>query len=309
MNRRLALSIALGALFAGRAAFAQEVTIGYQGLPYKASGETNTGIQVSDGVLLHAGIGAEIGYDTNVFYAATDAVGATIIRVMPYAELTNATRTGAASNMFTFDIRAGLQYRRYESDNALIQQDFARRLDAQRRAAAELRWRPIRVWFRRRLRQDRGPALREWRRDHRSRAVDPQQQPGVTGRALVSGGRSADQPPPLHQHGRHLRRRLGLFVRQRDDEHAHARRRVEMAPQDGDLRECTAELRRLSQQHHQSRHQSGSPIRIRCGWSAGLARPPDREDLGRPLRSGTSTVSTVARVARRRASGAAPSPT
>ena len=46
-----------------------EVTIGYQGLPYKASGESNTGIQVSEGVLMHVGAGAEAGYDTNVFYA------------------------------------------------------------------------------------------------------------------------------------------------------------------------------------------------------------------------------------------------
>ena len=41
-----------------------EVTIGYQGLPYKASGESQTGIQVSDGVLMHVGAGAEAGYDT-----------------------------------------------------------------------------------------------------------------------------------------------------------------------------------------------------------------------------------------------------
>ncbi len=69
MNRRLALSIGLGALLVGRIASAQDVTIGYQGLPYKASGENNTGIQITDGVLLHSGIGAEAGYDTNVFYA------------------------------------------------------------------------------------------------------------------------------------------------------------------------------------------------------------------------------------------------
>ena len=78
MNRRLLLWTFLGATMAARArerAEGQaEVTIGYQGLPYKASGETNTGIQVSDGVLLHVGAGAEAGYDCNVFYAnSTDA--------------------------------------------------------------------------------------------------------------------------------------------------------------------------------------------------------------------------------------------
>ena len=45
-----------------------EVTIGYQGLPYKAPGESKTGIQLSDGVLMHVGAGAEAGYDSNVFY-------------------------------------------------------------------------------------------------------------------------------------------------------------------------------------------------------------------------------------------------
>ena len=72
MNRRLAQWVPLVAtLLVARAAHGQsaaEVTIGYQGLPYKASGESNTGIQVSDGVLLHVGAGAEAGYDTNVFY-------------------------------------------------------------------------------------------------------------------------------------------------------------------------------------------------------------------------------------------------
>jgi hypothetical protein len=116
MNRRLAVSIGLGALLAGRIASAQvteEVTIGYQGLPYKSTGESNTGIQISDGVLLHTGLGVEFGYDSNVFYSHTDQIGSSILRVMPYLELTNATRTGPVSKEVTFDARAGLQYRHY----------------------------------------------------------------------------------------------------------------------------------------------------------------------------------------------------
>jgi len=113
MNRRLALSIVVGALLAGRIASAQEVTIGYAGLPAKSSGESNTGIQIADGVLLHAGIGVEAGYDTNVFYAPTNTISSSIFRFMPYAELTNATRTGPASKELSFDAHAGLQYRHY----------------------------------------------------------------------------------------------------------------------------------------------------------------------------------------------------
>ena len=122
MNRRLALSIALGALLAGRVALAQEeVTIGYQGLPYKSSGESNTGIQVADGVLLHSGVGVEAGYDSNVFYADQNPEGSSLIRVMPFLDLSNATRNGPAAKTLTFDIRGGLLYRHYFSDAQDIQ--------------------------------------------------------------------------------------------------------------------------------------------------------------------------------------------
>src|SRR6478752_2289360 len=126
MNRRLALWTALvGTLLVARAARAQEVTIGYQGLPYKMSGETNTGIQVAEGVLLHVGAGAEAGYDSNVFYSNTAEVSSPIVRTSLFGEMTNATRTGATTRM-TFDLRAGVTYRRYESDNVVSTngQDF-----------------------------------------------------------------------------------------------------------------------------------------------------------------------------------------
>src|SRR5262245_31025305 len=111
MNRRLLLWTFLGATLAASTASAQqgqgEVTIGYQGLPYKPSGESQTGIQVSEGVLLHVGAGAEAGYDSNVFYAETDPQGSAIIRTSVFGDLSNATRTGAASRL-SFDLRAGV---------------------------------------------------------------------------------------------------------------------------------------------------------------------------------------------------------
>src|SRR6478752_1800490 len=114
MNRRLALWIVLIATSIGaRAARAQsaggqaEVTIGYQGLPYKASGESNTGVQVSEGVLLHVGAGAEAGYDTNVFYQDQTPISSALIRTSVFGDLSNATRTGAAGRV-SFDLRAGV---------------------------------------------------------------------------------------------------------------------------------------------------------------------------------------------------------
>jgi len=126
MNRRLALCIALAATAIARGALAQssgqgEVTIGYQGLPYKSSGENNTGIQVSEGVLLHVGAGAEAGYDSNVFYGESGTeVGSPLIRIGMFGDMSNATRTGAAGRLL-FDLRAGVTYRRYQSDNANVQ--------------------------------------------------------------------------------------------------------------------------------------------------------------------------------------------
>jgi hypothetical protein len=126
MNRRLALWVPLVAtLLVAGVARAQnggqaEVTIGYQGLPYKASGESNTGIQVSDGVLLHVGAGAEAGYDTNVFYANAGAIASPMIRTSVFGDLSNATRTGAAGRI-SFDARAGVVYRRYQSDDAAVE--------------------------------------------------------------------------------------------------------------------------------------------------------------------------------------------
>jgi len=132
MNRRLALSIALlASTMASRLAFAQgltagqgEVTIGYQGLPYKSSGESNTGIQVSDGVLLHVGAGAEAGYDSNVFYQNTNEVSSPILRVALFGDMSNATRTAAATRV-SFDVRAGVTYRRYQSDNVGVNDNNA----------------------------------------------------------------------------------------------------------------------------------------------------------------------------------------
>jgi len=126
MNRRLALCIALAATAIARGALAQssgqgEVTIGYQGLPYKSSGESNTGIQVSEGVLLHVGAGAEAGYDSNVFYGESGTeVASPMIRVSLFGDMSNASRTGQVGRLL-FDVRAGVTYRRYQSDNTDVQ--------------------------------------------------------------------------------------------------------------------------------------------------------------------------------------------
>jgi len=123
MNRRLALIAALIAFMSARRATAQqgpapgaEVTVGYQGLPYKSSSESNTGINIAEGMLLHVGAGVEAGYDSNVFYSSSSDTGGVIssgiIRVTTFGEITNSTRdlSGVPPSV-VYSLRAGLVYR------------------------------------------------------------------------------------------------------------------------------------------------------------------------------------------------------
>jgi hypothetical protein len=120
MNRRLALIIGFGVLLGSRVAAAQAVAIGYQGLPYKAGHEA-TGINLGEGVMLHLGLGAEAGYDSNVYYGSTSAaapiVSSAMIRTTAFAEINNGTLGGGAPTGLTYSARAGLTYRRYTQDD------------------------------------------------------------------------------------------------------------------------------------------------------------------------------------------------
>src|SRR5262245_16084850 len=118
MNRRLALTVGMGALLGARVAAAQvpEIRIGYQGLPVKPAAETPNGIQLAEGVMMHVGLGAESGYDTNVFYQDTNRTASGLVRATAYASIGNATRATAPGSM-SFGAGAGLVYRRYLNDS------------------------------------------------------------------------------------------------------------------------------------------------------------------------------------------------
>jgi hypothetical protein len=91
--------------------------IGYGGLPGRAPQGAPTGLQMGDSAILHAGIGAEAGYDTNVFYDNEGgAQGAGILRILPFLELTNTTRTGEVPSGHYYDLAASLLYREYLSN-------------------------------------------------------------------------------------------------------------------------------------------------------------------------------------------------
>jgi hypothetical protein len=130
MNRRLGLTVGFCALLCARVASAQvgsaaggDAAIGYMGLPQKAAAEAPNGIQIADGVIMHVGAGAESGYDTNVFYqdkSSTNYLGSGILRATGFAQIGNASRTGQVPAGMAFTAGAGLQYRRYLSDDPAL---------------------------------------------------------------------------------------------------------------------------------------------------------------------------------------------
>ena len=178
------------------------MTIGYQGLPYKASGESQTGIQVSDGVLLHVGAGAEAGYDTNVFYSdSAIRSGRRSSARQLFADSPTRPAPGAASRIVLRRCarasRTGATSRTTRTCEQLSATPGCRR----RGLALERGRRPVRLRHRRHVRPPRGSALQR----RRSAGSDhPLQQPGVGRRALGAGRRSADRDAALHEHGRHL---------------------------------------------------------------------------------------------------------
>jgi hypothetical protein len=80
------------------------------------------GLLLSDGALLHAGVTAEGGYDSNVFYDDTpgNKYDSSLLRITPFAEITNTARNGEVPSGLYFDARAALTYREYFSSDSNI---------------------------------------------------------------------------------------------------------------------------------------------------------------------------------------------
>jgi hypothetical protein len=115
-RRRILQTVACGAaLTAAGSARAQTGDVS-AALPIKTPAGMGTGVQLSDSVILHAGVGAEGGYDNNVFYSDNEhKVGSPMIRVLPYLEFTNASRTGIIPSGVFFDLGLAASYRQYLS--------------------------------------------------------------------------------------------------------------------------------------------------------------------------------------------------
>jgi hypothetical protein len=77
------------------------------------------GVRVGEGLFLRAGIAAEAGYDTNVFYNDRAPTESAVLNVTPSLELTNANRENVRPPVH-FSLGASLLYREYLTDDSQI---------------------------------------------------------------------------------------------------------------------------------------------------------------------------------------------
>jgi hypothetical protein len=72
------------------------------------------GAKLGEGALFHAALGADVGYDSNVFYQQTPT-GAAVAHVTPAVDLSNGERDGSMPDGVFYDLGASLTYREYLS--------------------------------------------------------------------------------------------------------------------------------------------------------------------------------------------------
>jgi hypothetical protein len=70
---------------------------------------------LGDEAILHAGVFADIGYDTNVFYGSNSQEGSGVLHVMPRLEITNAERDGSIPSGTYYDLVGSVDFVRYLS--------------------------------------------------------------------------------------------------------------------------------------------------------------------------------------------------
>jgi hypothetical protein len=113
----LAVIAALAALAGSVPAFAQNaMTGGPQG---------EIGVKVGETNVLHVGVAAEAGYDSNVFYNDDAAHSSAILRITPSIMMTNSGRDGKPHSAAIYTLGANLTYREYLNANEQIRSQRA----------------------------------------------------------------------------------------------------------------------------------------------------------------------------------------
>jgi hypothetical protein len=85
-----------------------------------------SGLKLGEGAILHAGIFADIGYDSNVFYATSSSDKTSpVLHVTPRLEITNAERDGSIPGGTYYDLAASVDFRRYLSNSSDVTEQDA----------------------------------------------------------------------------------------------------------------------------------------------------------------------------------------
>ena len=80
-----------------------------------------SGLKLGDEAILHAGVFADIGYDSNVFYGSSGQQTSGVLHVMPRLEITNAERDGSIPSGTYYDLVGSVDFIRYLSSAATSQ--------------------------------------------------------------------------------------------------------------------------------------------------------------------------------------------
>jgi hypothetical protein len=70
---------------------------------YLSSKGVASGLKLGDEAILHAGVFADVGYDSNVFYSGGQQTSA-VLHVSPRLEITNAERDGSVPGGTYYDV-------------------------------------------------------------------------------------------------------------------------------------------------------------------------------------------------------------
>jgi len=74
-----------------------------------------SGLKLGDEAILHAGVFADVGYDSNVFYGSASQETSAVMHVMPRLEITNAERDGSVPSGTYYDLSASVDFVKYLS--------------------------------------------------------------------------------------------------------------------------------------------------------------------------------------------------
>jgi len=80
-----------------------------------------SGLKLGDEAILHAGVFADIGWDSNVFYGSSGQQTSGVLHVMPRLEITNAERDGSIPSGTYYDLVGSVDFIRYLNSDVTSQ--------------------------------------------------------------------------------------------------------------------------------------------------------------------------------------------